>query len=92
MADDPTPPKPFLRSGIVTEAVSATVQGMGEMGMSPPEALIAAELVLWTFIENGMKGSPTPDILLKTKEQAARVVARIASRIEAWPAKTHERN
>lgn len=73
------------------EAVEAFVEGMGEMGLTPPEALTAAEISLWMLIENGLKGSPNPEILIQSKAQGARIVARIASRIEVWPAKTTER-
>ena len=83
---------PGLRNDVITEAVEAAVFGMEEMGMTPPEALIAAELILWTFMQNGMKLSPTPDILRQSKGQAARVLSRISSRVEAWPAQTTERN
>ena len=81
-----------LRRELIMEAVNACVEGMGEMGMNPPEALAAAEIVLWTFIENGLKGSPNEEIVRQSKAQAARVLARLTSRVEAWPAKTTERN
>ena len=80
-----------LRNDVIMEAVESTVVGMGEMGMTPLEALTAAELILWTLMENGMKGSPAA-VLPQSKAMASRVLNRLASRVEAWPAKTTEKN
>lgn len=80
-----------LRNELIMEAVNACVQGMGDMDMTPMEALVAAEIVLWTFFENGLKLCPNEELVQQSKLQASRVLNRLAARVEAWPAKTTER-
>jgi len=75
----------------VLEAMNAFIVGMGEMGLTPLEGLLAGELALWTLIENGLKLSNEPAMLAASKAQAVRLLNRLVSRLEAWPAKTSER-
>lgn len=83
---------PDLRSNLIIEAVTKTVEGMGEMGLSPQEAMTAAELIVWQFMENTIKLAPNPELLRQSKLLCTRVIMRLSSRVEAWPAKTTDRN
>lgn len=65
---------------------------MNECGLTPPEALIAAEMIMFTLVENALKGAPEGPILAASKAQAARMLSRLLSRVEAWPADTSRRN
>jgi len=84
--------KAVLRGSVVSEVVTQTVEGMEEMGLSPAEGMTAAELILWQLMENTMKLAPNEELLRQSKLLCTRVIMRLTSRIEAWPAKTHERN
>lgn len=84
--------KTTIRGSVIQEAVTATVEGMGEMGLTPAEAMTAAELIVWQFMDNAMRLAPNPEMLRQSKLLCTRVIMRLTSRVEAWPAKTTERN
>lgn len=65
---------------------------MNECGLNPPEAITAAEMIMFTLVENAMKGSPNEVILAASKAQAGRMLSRLLARVEAWPADTSRRN
>lgn len=82
---------PDVRAEFVTEAATQTVEGMGEMGLSPQEGLIAGELILWTLFQNTMKGARTDELQRQAKLVCTRALNRLISRVEAWPADTTQR-
>jgi hypothetical protein len=86
------PGRVALRNELVGEMVTEIVGGLDEAGLTPPEAMTTAEILLWTFMENTMKNAPGAEMQRQAKLLCTRVVMRLTSRIEAWPAKTTERN
>ncbi len=81
-----------VRSGELADLVAEIVEGLGETGVTPMEGLTVAELVLWTLMENSFKLAPTEGLQEGAKIIAVRVLTRLSSRVEAWPAKPSERN
>lgn len=82
------------RSEMIGPVVTEIVEGMGATDLTPQEAMIAAELILWTLMQNSMKlAAPSgPEMLAASKQVASRALLRISSRVEAWPAKVEDNN
>lgn len=76
----------------LVELVNEVITGLGEANITPAEGMTVAELALWTLMENAMKFAKTVELQQAAKLTAMRVAARLASRVEAWPAKPSERN
>lgn len=81
-----------IRSELVGEMVTEIMAGLNDAGLTPPEAVTTAEVLLWTLFENTMQLAPNAEMQKQAKMLCSRVLNRLASRVEAWPAKTHERN
>jgi len=65
---------------------------MKDCGLNPAEGITAAEMIMWTLVENALKLSPNELIQKASKAQAARMLSRMLSRVEAWPADTSRRS
>jgi hypothetical protein len=81
-----------IRSGLVADFVEQTVLGMKDCGLNPAEGITAAEMIMWVLVENALKLSPNEMIQAASKAQAARMMSRLLSRVEAWPADTSMRS
>lgn len=83
-----------VRSDLVAEMVAEIIQGLGEADLTPAEGMTTAEVLLWALFEKVL--GPTtglgPEMQLQAKLLCSRVLNRLAARVEAWPAKTHEKN
>lgn len=82
-----------VRSDLVAEMVAEIIQGLGEADLTPAEAMTTAEVLLWALCEKLLE--PTtglgPEMQHQAKLLCSRVLNRLAARVEAWPAKTHEK-
>lgn len=81
-----------IRSTLVADFVEQTILGMKDCGLSPAEGITAAEMIMWMLVENALKLSPTEKIQQASKAQAARMMSRMLSRLEAFPADTSRRS
>ncbi len=83
-----------VRSDLVAEMVAEIIQGLGEAGLTPQEAMTTGEVLLWALFERTLDPTTTQsaEMQLQAKLLCSRVMNRLAARVEAWPAKTHERN
>lgn len=92
MSNEQAPPK--LRSDVVADMVAEIIQGLGEAGCTPAEAMTTGEVLLWALFERLLEPTKTlpPEMQQQAKLLCSRVLNRLASRVEAWPAKTHDRN
>ena len=81
------------RTANLVEMVREIVEDrMGSAGITPYEGMKVAELVLWTLIENSFKLAQNEDLRDQARLAAVRVLIRLQSRVEAWPAKPSEAN
>jgi hypothetical protein len=88
----PKPNRQLIRSGFVADFVEQTIQGMNECGLNPVEGITAAEMIMFTLIDNALKMSTDDVVLQASKAQAARMLSRLLARVEAWPADTSRKN
>ena len=82
-----------VRSDLVAEMVTEIIQGLGDADLTPAEAVTTGEVLLWALLEKTLE--PTSgqgsEMQLQAKLLCSRVLNRLAARVEAWPAKTHEK-
>lgn len=94
MADERIKPDP-VRSDVVADLVADTMKWLGESDVTPREGLVFAELLLWQLLERTIEQAaalPDPEEMQRqAKLLCSRALIRLTSRVEAWPAKTHER-
>lgn len=92
------------RGPIIQEAVEQILEGFKDLGLTPQEGDIVAELVLWNLMQNAMKMAAAiavdpaldpltfPDSVNLAREKNMRIILRLSSRVQAWPAKVEERS
>lgn len=83
-------PRVVIRGEVVGAELDAIMERFRESGISPPEGMMVAELLLWTLIENLLKMAP-PGELEKLRATALRHCIRLESRVNAWPARIEDR-
>jgi hypothetical protein len=80
-----------IRSQAVGEMVEEIVGQMNEAGLTVREALVVAETLLWFLFKRALDTSAPGGLQEATREALARVIVRITSRLQAWPAKVEDR-
>lgn len=79
-----------IRDRLVLDTLEEILEKMRLDDLTPPEAMMVAELLLWQLIDNLLKLSP-PESVERLRATAMRGVHRIESRVEAWPLKTENK-
>jgi hypothetical protein len=90
MSGETQPAGRRVRDQLILDTVNAFLERMNEDGLTPPEGLIVAELVLWQLCDNLMKLAPTERVE-DMRLMALRKIVRLESRIKAWPARVEDR-
>lgn len=80
-----------VRDKLVLDTLEEVLERMRLDGLTPPEAMMVAELLLWQLVDNLLKLAPA-DALEKLRGAALRGVLRLESRIKAWPTKTEDKH
>lgn len=91
MTDTQAPRRVEIRDRIVLDALEEILEKLKTDGLTPPEAMMVAELLLWQLVDNLLKLAPPPAVE-KLRAAAMRGVLRIESRIQAWPSKTQDKH
>lgn len=89
MSDEPR--KVEIRDRLVLDTLEEILEKLKTDGLTPPEAMMVAELLLWQLIDNLLKLAPAP-LLERLRATALRAILRIESRVKAWPTRTEDKH
>lgn len=79
-----------IRREVVFSKMTEILDEFLNEGVSPPEAMLVAELLLWQLTDNLLKLSP-PEHVEKLRQTAIRAIDRLKSRAMAWPTKLEDK-